>query len=180
MTVEPIKNKRLYNVKGRGHSPKISLLRERNKVPTDEPFVWFTLEMLNSPAWRAMPSCAQQVVMRVAVEHMQHAGTENGKLPVTHRDFERYGTRRNSVAYAVAVAVDLGWIDVVEQGHRGVPGERRATRYALTWVDRWDGSPRSNRWKGIKTDEDAERLVVRVRDEFAAAKGWRVSWRTVA
>jgi hypothetical protein len=131
--------------------------------------------MLNSPAWRAMPLCARQVVERIAIEHMQHGGNENGKLPVTYDDFRKYGIRRNTVAYAIAVAVALGWIDVAEQGHRGAAGQRRATRYALTWVDRWDGTPRTNRWNAIKTEEPAKETVARVRDEFVVAMGWRAA-----
>jgi hypothetical protein len=180
MTTEATNGAKLYKLKGRGNSPKISLLRTRNSPPADEPFVWFTLEMLNSPAWRAMPLCARQVVERVASEHMTHGGNENGKLPITHRDFERYGIRRKSVPYAVAVAVALGWIDVVEQGHRGVAGKRRAAHYALTWVDRWDGSPRTNRWKGIKTDEEAAKLVARIWSERAVAAGWRAAGRAAS
>jgi hypothetical protein len=161
-------NARLFKQKGRGNSPKISLLRNRNAVPADEPFVWFTFEMLDSPAWRAMPLCARQVVERAAIEHMTHGGDENGKLPITYDDFERYGIRRKSIRYAITVAVDLGWIDVVEQGHRGAADDRRAARYALTWVDRHDGAARSNRWKRISTTEAKESLV-RIRDEFAVA-----------
>ena len=52
-------NKQIYKHKGRGHSPEISIRRERNKVPIGEAFIWFTLEMLASPAWRALPPAAK-------------------------------------------------------------------------------------------------------------------------
>jgi hypothetical protein len=115
MSAEPVKNARLYKQKGRGHSPKVSLLRCRNSVPAGEPFIWFTREMLESPAWRAMPLIARQIVERIVIEHLDHAGNENGKLPVAYDDFAGYGIRRKSIMFGLSVAVALGWIDIVEQ-----------------------------------------------------------------
>src|SRR5271166_576746 len=36
------KQKQLYKHKGRGHSPEISIKRERNKPPVNEPWCWRT------------------------------------------------------------------------------------------------------------------------------------------
>jgi hypothetical protein len=35
----------------------------------------------------------------------------------------------------------------------------------LTWVDRFDGAPRSNRWKRIETLAEADAIVAAIRDE---------------
>jgi hypothetical protein len=150
MSVEAVSNSRLYKTKGRGNSPKISLLRERNSVPPGESFTWHTMEMLESPAWRAMPPVAHQIVERVELEHLRHGCQENGRLPVTYDDFAKYGIRRKSIPFGIRAAVALGWIDIVELGHRGAPDLRRAARYALTWVDRHDGAPRT-----IATEQSA-------------------------
>jgi hypothetical protein len=56
-----ISNKQIYKHKGRGNSPEISIKRDRNKVPAGEPFMWMTLEMLQSPAWRALPAAAKDI-----------------------------------------------------------------------------------------------------------------------
>jgi hypothetical protein len=157
---EPISNAKLYKLRGRGHSPQISILRERNAVPKGEAFTWWTTEMKESPAWRAMPLVARQVVDRIEIEHGLHAGQLNGKLPVTYSDFEKYGIRRRSIPFAIRVAVALGWVDVTDRGHRGAANVRRAARYALTWVDRHDGTPRTNRWKRFQTMADAEMAVI--------------------
>jgi hypothetical protein len=160
---EHISNARLYKRKGRGHTPKISILRTRNAVPKGQSFTWATTEMKESHAWRAMPLAARQVVDRIEIEHGAHGGELNGKLPVTYRNFEEYGIRCRSIPYGIRAAVALGWIDITEPGLRGEIVARRAARYALTWVDRHDGAPRSNRWKHIKTMDEAVEAVDKVR-----------------
>jgi hypothetical protein len=69
---------------------------------------------------------------------------------MTYDDFAKYGIRRKSIPFGIRAAVALGWIDIVELGHRGAPDLRRAARYALTWVDRHDGAPRT-----IATEQSA-------------------------
>jgi hypothetical protein len=170
-----ISNNKLYKHKGRGHSPQISILRNRNKVPAGEPFSWQTLEILMSPAWRAMPPTARAVVDRVQVEHCQHAGTQNGKLPVTYDDFEEFGARRRSIKFGIMAAEALGWIDITEQGCAGAGDTRRAARYALTWVDRHNGTPRTDRWREIATLADARRRVEAVRAHLKADASQRKS-----
>jgi hypothetical protein len=103
------------------------------------------------------------------VEHMHHAGTENGRLPVTYDDFERYGLRRKTIRFGITAAAALGFIDITEEGHAGAGDTRRAARYALTWVDRYDGAPRTNRWKAVETVADARRIVEAVRADHSAA-----------
>ena len=167
---EPISNARLYKVKGRGHSPLNSRLRKRNTIPKGESFIWETAEMLESPALRVMPFIARQVVDRIKVEHCAHGGTENGRLPVTYSDFEKYGACRHSIRTGILIAEALGWIDIVESGHRGAADVRRAARYGLTWLDRYDGAPRTNRWKRFETMEQARAAVAEVKAQIKAVK----------
>ena len=136
-----------------------------NRPPPGEPFLWFTREMMTSAAWRGMSEAAWWLLCRIGVEHMDHAGTENGNLPVTYDDFERYGVRRKSVKRAVQELVALGWIDVVSPGRAGQGIGRCPARYALTWLPTVDGAPGTNRWKAIKSREDAEAAL-----KFARAK----------
>jgi hypothetical protein len=156
-------NKQLSKYKGRGNSPEISQKRNRNRPPSDDAWSWRTLEMVQSPAWRALPDGARTVIERIEIEHMRHAGMSNGKLPVTYDDFEKHGVRRMSAKFYIGVAEALGFIDVTEEGHAGAGDTRRAARYALTWFDRHDGAPRTNRWTAFVTSEDARRAVEAVR-----------------
>jgi hypothetical protein len=174
-------NAQLYKRRGRGHSPQISILRSRNAVPKGEQWTWATVEMKESPAWRAMPLAARQVVDRIEIEHGLHGGQLNGKLVVTYRDFEKYGIRCRSIPFGIRAAKALGWIDITEPGHRGIV-HHRAARYALTWVDRHDGAPRSNRWKRFKTMDEAVAAVagVRPKKRVSAKKRKATSLKAVA
>jgi hypothetical protein len=127
-----------------------------NRPPAGEPFVWFTREMMTSAAWRGLSEAAWRVLCRVVIEHTDHGGTENGNLPVTYDDFERYGIRRKSIKRAVQELVALGWIDVVSPGRSGSGIGRCPATYALCWLPTVDGAAASNRWKAIQTKEDAD------------------------
>jgi hypothetical protein len=110
-------------------------------------FVWFEREMLESEAWRRMPLAARSVVDRLCIEHMAHGGTKNGDLIVTYDDFEVFGIRRRSIAKAIKMATDLGFIDVTGRGRRSYGIGRRPSTYGLTWLPRCDGTPASNKWR---------------------------------
>lgn len=127
-----------------------------NRPPAGQPFMWFTLEMMESAAWWGMSDAAWRLMCRVGIEHCNHGGTQNGDLPVTYDDFERYGVRRKSVRRAVQELVALGWIDVVSPGRAGQGVGRCAARYAMTWLPTVDGAPGTKRWKSLKTKEDAK------------------------
>jgi hypothetical protein len=130
-------------------SIKAHRLREaRSRPPAGEPWIWFTRELLESDAWRLLPCAAKTVVFRVAIEHMHHAGTENGALKVTYADFERYGIRRKSLKDAIEQAVAHGFVTITQPGRRSSGPNRWPAHYALTWLSLKDGSAPSNRWKG--------------------------------
>jgi hypothetical protein len=143
-------------------------------------WVWLTREMLESPAWRATPLYARQVVDRIVIEHLKHCGYDNGRLPVTYEDFEKYGIRRKSIKDGITIAQALGWIDITVRGRPSFESYRYCSRYALTWLPQPKNSiVTTNRWKRIQTDEQAEAAIRRAmtgreqeRDQ-RAAKGLR-------
>lgn len=130
--------------------------------PDDVPWAWLTREMIWAPAWRAMPLCARRALDRVMLEHMAHAGHENGNLIVTYDDFVRDGVgSRSATARAVRILEALGLLDVTLQGHRSFGGAHLPSRYALTWLPRADGTPATNRWQRIASIREARELVRR-------------------
>jgi hypothetical protein len=140
--------------------PENSRWRKENGPPKGGSFIWLTREMLESPAWRALSKPAQSIVFRIAIEHMSHAGTQNGDLPVTYRDFESYGVRRKSLPDALAQAQALGWIDIVERGRPAYADQRRPSKYGLTWLPRAAGSmSASNRWQRVRTQAEARTIL---------------------
>jgi hypothetical protein len=142
-----------------------------NRPPPQEPWVWFTREMMESPAWGAMTAPARRVVDRILIEHMHHAGTENGNLVVTFDNFEVFGVSRRAIKPAIRVAVRLGFIDITFQGVRSHGAARRPSKYGISWLPRDDGTPPSNRWKSILTKEQAETAVKAVYSNRKAENG---------
>jgi GNAT superfamily N-acetyltransferase len=147
--------------------------KRENRPPPDMPWIWLTREMLEAPAWRAMPIHARRVVERVCIEHMAHAGTANGNLTVTYRDYRAYGIGQRRIRKAIEIAEALGWIEVTVRGRRSFEAERYPSRYALTWLPQPAlGRHATNRWRQITTPESA-RAVLRQAIERCRPQGKR-------
>jgi hypothetical protein len=143
--------------------------REANRPPQDAGgFFWFTSDMLNSPSWLAMPFNARRVVEGIASEHMAQGGTRNGELIVTYENLIARGIRRQAIPPAINIAEALGWIDVTFRGGMAYGAARCPSTYGLTWLPRSDERAATNRWKAIKTDEQA-RATVRAASKPRAA-----------
>jgi hypothetical protein len=155
--------------KGRStHIPVDKKFRDGNRPPKDLPWVWLTRDMMEAPAWCALPLIGRQALDRICLEHMTHAGKENGNLPVPHSDFIKYGVRPHSVKPALNMLIELGWVDQVSRG--GIYGDlKRASRYGLTWLPRCDGTPASNRWRQIQTIGHARRIIGELRPRGQAS-----------
>ena len=138
---------------------------QANRPPAGQPWVWFTREMMESPAWWALTAPARRVVDRIAVEHMHHGGTMNGELPVTYDDFQQFGISRHAIRTAIDVAIALGWVDVTVRGLRSYGSARRSSKYALTWLPRNDAIAATNRWATIKSRGDAAAIVASVQNK---------------
>ena len=143
---------------------------KKNQPPKGEPWVWLTCEMLESPAWVALTSPARRVVDRIVIEHMHHAGSMNGELIVTYDDFENFGISRKAIKPAISIAEALGFIEVTFPGIRCQGAARRPSQYALTWLPQIDGRDPTNRWKAIKSKEQAEQIVAVVYDRRQGRK----------
>jgi hypothetical protein len=123
------------------------------------PFVGRMATMLESPAHRVLSLAALRVMARIESEHLAHAGTENGRLIVTFRQFEEWGVHRDSVAPAIRELEALGFIEVTERGCAGNADSRKANRYRMTYRPA-EGHPAdgSHEWRRIKTMEEAEAI----------------------
>lgn len=110
------------------------LREKRNRPPADEPWIWFTRELLKSEAWCALSRARLRVVFRVMPEHMAHAGTENGNLVVTYADFEKFGIRREAMRTAISEVSACGLVIVIERGRASVGPDCWPSKYALGWL----------------------------------------------
>ena len=109
------------------------------------------IEMIESPAWRALSLSARRLIDRVEIELGHHAGKENGALPVTYSDFLAYGVGdRTSIAAARREAVALGFLRF-KPGRGGNREFRRPDLFGLTYAV----GDATHDWRKVETLEDA-------------------------
>lgn len=130
--------------------------RRRNSI--SEQFTVHTIRMLESPAWRALSLSAHRVLARVEIELGHHGGHDNGKLPITFDDFERYGIHRHAIGPAISEAEALGFLVVTERGRAGNAEFRTPNKFRLTYAFAVK-VPATDDWQHIKTDEEAMALA---------------------
>jgi hypothetical protein len=126
------------------------------KNPISEQWAARSIEMLESPAYRALSLSAHRALSRVEVEFAHHAGNDNGKLPVTFDDFAEYGVRRHSIETALDELEALGFIEITEHGKMARAAEyRRSNLFLLMSRPKQKGVEVANRWRQFKTVKEA-------------------------
>jgi hypothetical protein len=83
------------------------------------------IEMMESPAYRVLSLSAHRVLSRIEIEWAHHGGQDNGHLPVTFDDFERYGLHRHAIGPALAELEALGFIVITEKGKMACAADYR-------------------------------------------------------
>jgi hypothetical protein len=148
------------------------MVKRRNSI--DGQFAAHTIEMLKSPAWSVLSLSARRVLDRIEIERADHGGNDNGRLPVTYDDFERYGIHRHSIAAAIRETVALGFAEITQRGRAGNAEFRSPHKFRVTYfpVGR---APPTNEWQRIETVEEAQALARAARLEVPQkTKGqWR-------
>jgi hypothetical protein len=131
--------------------------RRRNKIAGQ--FAHLLIETLESPAYRVLSLSALRVFSRIQIEHAHHGGKENGRLPVTFRDFYKYGVHWNAIAPAIRELEALGFIRITQVGRAGNGEFRIPNKFALTHLLTDDHTAPTNDWRRIKTIEDATAIA---------------------
>jgi hypothetical protein len=118
------------------------------------------VEMLEAPAYRVLSLSAHRIISRVEIELGHHGGNDNGRLPVTYEDFERYGIDRHCIPLAIREAVALGFLQVTEHGRAGNAEWRRPNYFRLTYKPA-KGLPGygTNEWRRFQTVEEARAIA---------------------
>jgi hypothetical protein len=124
------------------------------------------IEMLESPAYRALSLSAHRLMSRIEVELGHHGGNDNGRLPVTFEDFIEYGIHRDAIAPAMRELEALGFIRVTERGRGGNAEHRQSNKFFLTYAHGRDSraNPPTHDWRKIKTMEEAMEIAEVARD----------------
>jgi hypothetical protein len=119
---------------------------KRTKI-REGPWIKRRLDMMQSPAWRALSANAKCVIERLEIEHMLHAGKDNGRLVCTYQNFADRGIRHRSIATAIRNAVELGFMEIRQRGWRSA-GHGRPALYRLTFLATDNAGP-TDEWRHI-------------------------------
>jgi len=134
------------------------MTRAKRRSGIAENWVSYSRSLIESPALRVLSRAAIQALHRIELEHMSHGGAENGRLQVTHLQFEEWGVHRDSIAPALRELQALGFVEVTEKGHAGVGGHGDANRFRLTYVNSKSREPPTDEWRSIPSIEEAARI----------------------
>ena len=141
------------NPTGRSSGKYHGARKKLNVPPKGEAWAWLPAELIRSPAWRLRSINCVRFIDFLLVEHMQHAGTENGNLKATFRQLEEWGLSGNLIASAIREAEFAGLVKTVQKGGWIPPGVLKPSTYRLTFYSDGDGTPKTNRWKAITKDD---------------------------
>jgi len=154
-------------------------MKRRNSI--NEQFSPRTIEMLESPAYRALTRSGHMVIARIEIELGHHGGNDNGRLPVTTENFVEYGMHRSSVAPAIREVEALGFIRITERGHGGNADYRSPNRFYLTFGRGRDSKvhPPTHDWRRIKNLQEAYEIArnARANKSTSAIERGKQSWR---
>jgi hypothetical protein len=139
---------------GRSSGRRTGRAAKAFRPPKGEPFVWLTRELMASPAWRYQSANTSRLISFLLIEHMNHAGTENGNLKATHHQLRSYGLSANSIRDAIEEADFLGLLRF-ERGGRWA-GSNQPSHFKLTFQPDRDGNSPTNEWK-LRTEEQIRR-----------------------
>ena len=135
----------------------------RKKIEARQ-WAWLSIEGIESPAYRALSLSALRVLARIQIEHARHGGKENGKLPVTFRDFHDYGIHWDAIAPAIRELGALGFIRITQYGVASNAEFRIPNMFALTHLPTEDGQVApTNDWRRIKTIAEAMEIAAAAR-----------------
>jgi hypothetical protein len=97
-------------------------------------FIAHTPELIASDAWRRRSIHLVRILDRLELEHLAHAGKENGFLRCTYEQLAAYGVARQYIKPAIADGVALGLIKVTHVGGYSGAGRNDPSTYQVTYL----------------------------------------------
>jgi hypothetical protein len=116
------------------------------------------IDMLRSPAYRILSLSGHRVLNRIEIELADHGGQDNGRLPVTFSDFEKYGIERHAIGPALAECQALGFIEITRRGRSGNGEWRIPNLFRLTYRHT-KSEPPTDEWQRISSIEEAQAIA---------------------
>lgn len=132
-------------------------MRKEKRTVIGGQFSGRLIEMMESPAFRALSLSAHRILNRVELEHAHHGGTDNGRLPVTYDQFEEYGIHRHAIRPAIRECIALGFLEVTVAGVAGNAEHRSPNMFRLTYryAQGDHGRQGTNEWRKVASIEEA-------------------------
>ena len=112
--------------------------------------MWLTRELISSAAWRSRSINVVRLLDFLMIEHMHHAGTENGNLKATYDQLAAWGLTRSEIRSATEEADFLGLLRFMRGGRWA--GTNRPSTYRLTLLPDRDGNPPTDDWRRKSTE----------------------------
>ena len=136
--------------------------------PSNEPWIWQTRALLQSPAWRVLSLYGRQFIDFLHVEHMNHAGQHNGKLIATYGQLTEAGIPKKHIKSAIFEATELGLVTVTHRGQRDDPN-----LYELNTLPVIGRLAMPNLWKRVTEAEAAavKEMVRKLRTQSRGKSG---------
>lgn len=142
------------NAKGRDSGNLTQREKKLRQPPAGEPWVWTTRELLESPSWQAQSINGRRLMDFLLLDHMGHAGKENGRLMATYDQLVKFGITRRKITAAIRELEFLGLVECEHGGRYNM--SNRPSTYRLTFYYTGDGIPATNQWK-TRTQEQIDR-----------------------
>jgi hypothetical protein len=136
--------------------------KEKNNSEYDGPFAGRVIDLLKSPVFCVLSKNARRMLDRIEIELADHYGRDNGNLPITHRDFVKFGIHDHAVAPASREIVALG-LAKIKRGRAGNAEFRRASLHGLTYRRITKDAPPTDEWRQIKTVKEAKKIAAEAR-----------------
>lgn len=139
-----------------GRSGEIVRLGRVKRWKMEPPFFQEPRALLESPGYRRLSLPAFKVLAFLKIEHIAHAGTENGLLKAPHEQLRKHwriSPRKICEAFDMLEAFGL----IRRTGNRYRHGGREgAMTYALTWLPTADGELPTEEYRAVsRADVDA-------------------------
>lgn len=115
-------------------------------------------ELLQHPAWRRRPIALARILERLEIEHMRHAGKENGALFVTFDQFVAFGISRKFVHPMLKLGEALGLLQVI-QTDNWIGDVRPPNAYRLCYLPEKGKKAPTDEWSFLDEDGVLARLA---------------------
>lgn len=130
--------------------------RKTNSPRDGEGFIYHTLDLMASPAWRGRSIACARLIDFLELEHARHGGKENGRRLAPYTQLVEFGIGRRFIADAIREAEQRGLIRVECGGKKGT-AITGVNRFTLTyyWTKHlknglWDWKEKTDDWRAVK------------------------------